>query len=80
MGTWFCVGFCTGLRGKEMVRIEFTGTANSVAVWMDKGLDSYFMFVVSGRSKGNQISGSKFSVPCVAVAAGTNLQPGRWLV
>jgi hypothetical protein len=80
MGTWFCGGFCTGLRGEEMVRIEFADTANSVSKWMDKGPDSYFMFVVSGRSKGNQISGSKFSVPCVAVTEGTNLRPGRWLM
>jgi hypothetical protein len=80
MGTWLCGGFCTGLRREEMARIEFAGTANSVAKWMDKGLDSYFMFVVSGRSKGNQISGSTFSVPCVAVTEGTNLRPVCWLV
>jgi hypothetical protein len=23
MGTWFCGGFCTGLRCEEMVRIEY---------------------------------------------------------
>jgi hypothetical protein len=79
MGTWFCGGFCTGLRGKEMVRIAFSGTVNSMSKWMDKGLYSYFMFVVSRRSKGNQISGSKFSVPCVAVTEGTNLRPGHRL-
>jgi hypothetical protein len=78
MGTWFCGGFSTGLRGEEMVRIEFAGTANSVAKRMDKGLDSYFMFVVSGRSKRNQIlSGSNISAPCVAVTEETNLRPGR---
>jgi hypothetical protein len=49
MGTWFYGGFCTGLRGEEMVRIECAGMANSVAKWMDKGMDSYFMIVVSGR-------------------------------
>jgi hypothetical protein len=79
MGTWFCGGFCTGLRGEEMVRIEYAGTANSVEKWMSKGTDAYFMFVVSGRSKGNQVSGSKFSVPCVGTTEGTNLRPGRWV-
>jgi hypothetical protein len=62
-----------------MVRIEYAGTANSVEKWMSKGTDSYFMFVVSGRSKGNQVSGSKFSVPCVGTTEGTNLRPGRWV-
>jgi hypothetical protein len=62
-----------------MVRIEYAGTTNSVEKWMSKGTGSYFMFVVSGRSKGNQVSGSKFSVPCVGTTEGTNLLPGRWV-
>jgi hypothetical protein len=61
------------------VWIEFADTPNSVDKWMDKGRDSYFMFVVSGRLKGNQISGAKFSVPCVAVTEGTSLCPRRWI-
>jgi hypothetical protein len=72
-------GFCTGLRGEEMVRIEFAGTANSVEKWIKKAQDPYFMFVVLGRSKGNQLSGSNFSVPCVGMTQGTNLRPGRWI-
>jgi hypothetical protein len=64
MGVWFCGGFCTGLRREEMLRIEFASTANSVEKWMDKGRDSYFMFVVSGRSKGNQISGVLGTLCC----------------
>ena len=30
MGTWFVGGFCTGLRGKEMLTIELAGRANSL--------------------------------------------------
>jgi hypothetical protein len=62
-----------------MVRIEFTGTANSIEKWMQREKDPYFMFVVSGRSKGNQLLGAKFSVPCVGVTQGTHLRPGRWI-
>jgi hypothetical protein len=53
-GVWFTGGFCTGLRGEEVVRIELAGTANSIEKWMQRGeKDPYFMFVVSVRSKGN---------------------------
>jgi hypothetical protein len=37
------------------------------------------MLVVTGRSKGNQLSGAKFSVPCVKYTEGTNLRPGIWI-
>jgi hypothetical protein len=30
MGTWFVGGFCTGLRGKEMLTIKLAGRANSL--------------------------------------------------
>jgi hypothetical protein len=62
-----------------MVRIEHAGTADIMGKWMSKGIDFYFMVVVLGRSKGNQVSGSKFSVPCIGVTEGTNLRPGRWV-
>jgi hypothetical protein len=74
LGGWLVGGFCTGLRGEEQLRVEFAGTKNSLK-WMKKA-DPYFMFVVTGRSKGNQLSGAKFSVPCVAKTEGTGLQPG----
>jgi hypothetical protein len=79
MRTWYTGGFCTGLRGEEMVRIEFTATAKSVEKWLKREVDPYFMFVITGRSKGNQLSGAKFSAPCVSVAQGTHLRPGRLL-
>lgn len=77
MGTWFIVGFCTGMRGEEMPLIELAGTRNSLGNNL-KG-ESYFNVVISGRTKGNQISGAKFAFPCVEVTAGTGLQPGVWV-
>jgi hypothetical protein len=77
LGSWIFGGFCTGLRGEEQTRIEFAGTKKSLK-WLDKA-DPYFMLVVSGRSKGNQVSGAKFSVPCVLKTQGTGLIPGKWV-
>jgi hypothetical protein len=79
MGTWFNCGFCTGLRGDEIVCIEFAGTAKSVTKWMQRNVDSFFMLVVTGRSKGNQLSGAKFSVPSMKHTEGTNLSSGIWI-
>jgi hypothetical protein len=30
MGTWYIVGFCSGLRGEEMLLIELAGTARDL--------------------------------------------------
>jgi hypothetical protein len=78
MGTWYNGGFCTGLRGEEMLIIELPGTANSLK-HLDDRVDPHFKFILLGRTKGNQLSGAKFGVPCVPVTAGTNLRPGRWV-
>jgi hypothetical protein len=78
MGTWFLGGFCTGLRGEEMLLIELAGTANSL-VHLGDPKDAHFVFVISGRTKGDQVSGAKFGVPCVPVTKGTHLRPGRWV-
>jgi hypothetical protein len=78
MGTWFLGGFCTGLRGEEMILIELAGTANSLAHLHDEK-DAHFLFVILGRTKGNQDSGAKFAVPCAPVTKGTHLRPGRWV-
>jgi hypothetical protein len=42
-------------------------------------VDPHFEFVISGRTKGNQMSSNKFAVPCVRVIEGTALQPGIWV-
>jgi hypothetical protein len=78
MGAWFLGGFCTGLRGEEMLLIELAGTANSM-VNMTKVKDAHFLFVILGRTKGNQLSGASFGVPWAPVTQGTHLRPGRWV-
>jgi hypothetical protein len=78
MGAWFIGGFCTGLRGEEMLLIELAGTANSL-VHMEDAKNARFLFVVSGRTKANQLSSAKFGVPSAPVTEGTHLRPGRWV-
>jgi hypothetical protein len=78
MGTWFSAGFCTVLRGEEMLNIELAGTANSIK-HLGNSVNPHFKFVLMGRTKGNQLSGAKFGVPCVPITSGTNLRPGRWV-
>jgi hypothetical protein len=78
MGAWFIGGFCTGLRGEEKLLIELAGTAKSLEHLTDVK-NAHFVFVISGRTKGDQTSGAKFGVPCVPVTQGTHLRPGRWV-
>jgi hypothetical protein len=47
MGTWFIVGFCSGLRGEEMLLIELAGTARDLAFLSDVACP-HFILVVSG--------------------------------
>jgi hypothetical protein len=77
MGVWFIGGFCSGLRGEEMILIERAGTINSLSHLEDE--EPWFKFVISGPTKGNQLSGSKFAVPIVGTTSGSHLQPGKWL-
>ncbi len=77
LGVWFMVGFCCGLRGKEMLLIELAGTRNSLADMLDE--QGHFKVVISGRTKGNQVSGAKFSFPCVHTTQGNGLNPGVWI-
>jgi hypothetical protein len=77
IGAWFLGGFCTGLRGEEMPLIELAGTANSLKHLRDN--EPYFVFVITGRTKGNRLAGAKFGVPCVSITEGTHLKPGRWV-
>jgi len=77
IGVWFIVGFCTGMRGEEMILIELAGTRNSLEHMV--GNEGHFKVVISGRTKGNQLSGSKFSFPVVNNTSGTGLNPGTWI-
>ena len=82
IGVWFIGGFCVGLRGEEMLLIEYAGTKKSIELLTnpEAGLPSHFYFTVTGRTKGNQISGAKFNLPCVGVTSGTGLRPGKWIL
>jgi hypothetical protein len=77
MGVWIIGAFCVRLRGEEMLLIEFAGTSNSLK-HMNDSLP-HFVLVISGRTKENQLSGSKFGIPCVSVTEGTHLRPGIWV-
>jgi hypothetical protein len=78
MGAWFIVGFCSGLRGEEMLLIELSGTNLSLQFLSDATCP-HFIVVVSGRTKGVQLNGTKFGIPIAATTEGTNLQPGKWI-
>ena len=78
MGAWFIAGFCSGLRGEEMLLIEVAGTRASMEFLTDPDCP-HFLLTVSGRTKGNQLAGSKFSVPIAARTEYSNLQPGEWV-
>ena len=58
MGVWFIVGFCVGLRGEEMSLIEHAGTKASLR--FQTAEEPHFYLMISGRTKGNQLSGTKF--------------------
>jgi hypothetical protein len=77
MGVWYVAGFCSGLRGEEMILIERAGTVNSLSHLKDA--DPWFKLVISGPTKGNQLSGSKFAIPIVGTTQGSNLEPGKWV-
>jgi hypothetical protein len=77
-GAWIVGGFCMGLRGEEMLLIEFAGTAKNIENLNDP-TEPHFVFVISGRTKRNQLSGAKFGIPCVGTTEGTHLRPVRWV-
>jgi len=78
LGVWFIVDFCCGMRGEEMIVIELAGTRNSMENMTEE--EGYFKVDVSGRTKGNQISGAKFSFPCINNTMGNGLNPGTWMM
>jgi hypothetical protein len=51
MGSWFIVGFFSGLRGEEMLLIELAGTARDL-VFLTDSVCPHFILVVSGQTKG----------------------------
>ena len=81
LAVWFICGFCTGLRGEEMLMIELAGTADRLR-FLETPVNAdepYFELRIRGRTKSVQMSGSNFGLPCVAVTGHSKLQPGRWI-
>jgi len=78
MGVWFVVGFCTGLRGEEMLQIEFVGTYQTIKYLKNSELPHFEVRIV-GRTKGHRTGGNRFGIPVVAVTEGVGLKPGRWI-
>lgn len=78
MGAWFVGTFCTALRGEEVLLIELAGTADSLK-YLGNAEDPHFMFKILGRTKGRQLNGRFFWMPCVATTSHTKLNPGRWV-
>jgi hypothetical protein len=60
-----------------MPLIELAGMANNLKHLRDA--EPYFVFMISGRTKGNRLAGAKFGVPCVSITEGTHLRPGHWV-
>jgi hypothetical protein len=61
-----------------MLLIEFAGASKSLRHLLDAEL-AHFVFHISGRTKGNQLSGAKFGLPCIGTTHGTDLRPGLWV-
>jgi hypothetical protein len=61
-----------------MLLIELAGTATQLS-FLRESTDPHFVIVVSGPTKGNQLSGSKFGVPIVGTTSGSYLKPGKWI-
>ena len=63
MGAWLMGGFCTGLRGEEMLLVDMLGTSTSVQRLMKDGAaDPHFKFVIIGRTKGVQQDRKTFAI------------------
>ena len=78
MGTWLSAGFCSGLRGEEMILIENNATLASIVNLKDINVP-YYKLVIQGRTKGSQAGGSKFAIPIAGVTEGSNINTGIWI-
>jgi len=63
-----------------MVNVEFTGTRASLIHLTNPpgNMRPHCDLVVSGRTKGNQLSGAKFKIPICGTTECSGLRPGAW--
>ena len=78
MAVWFLAGFCTGLRGEEMLMVELAGTTKSTR-HLNDAVKPFFELRILGRTKGRQENGRHFYMPCVGVTGRSGLRPGIWV-
>jgi hypothetical protein len=74
---WVISCFCVGLRGEEVLLIKFAGTAKSPKDLSDAL--PHFVLIVLDQTKGNQLLGSKFGLPCFSFMEGRYRRPDIWL-
>jgi len=79
-GQWHMGGVCSAVRGEEMISIELVGTRASLCYLVSPpgNVKPHCDLVVSGRTKGNQLSGAKFKIPVCGVTEHSGLRPGIW--
>jgi hypothetical protein len=77
MGVIFIVGFCSGVRGEELIIVNLVDTAASFKELAHLVMLHFKLFIV-GRLKGHG-SEKKMSIPVVGITEGTGMQPGKWI-
>jgi hypothetical protein len=78
MGAWFVAGFCTGNQEEYKLLMEHAGMAKSLKHLSDT-VDTHFEFIILERTKGNQMSSNKCTIPWVGVTEETALCPRIWV-
>jgi hypothetical protein len=77
MGVIFVAGFCSGVRGEELLIVDLLGTKESLKHLGDSK-DPHFKLELIGRLKGHG-SEKRMQIPPVGVTEVTGLQPGKWI-
>ena len=78
MGAWLSNGFCTALRGEEMLLIEQAGTRASME-HLEPGRHEhpYHLLTITGKTKNNRSCGASFQIPAAAKTK-TGINPSEW--
>lgn len=77
-GAWFLSALCSGLRGEEMLLLDFKGTETSLKFLM-VSYCPHFELVVIGPIEGYRNNGTKFKIPVASVTEGNHLMAGCWM-
>jgi hypothetical protein len=77
IGVILVAGFCSGIRGEELLIVDLLGTKESLQHLGDTK-HPHFKLELIGRLKGHG-SEKRMQIPVVGVTEGTGLQPGKWV-